>query len=222
VADDAYSLIEWQGFLDDPSRARATLAAVANRDVQRVLDVGCGAGQELIPFAQRGALAVGVDVSSRVGAGPWRPEHGTACFVRGAAERLPFAPDSFDVLVCRGALGYMNARAVLREMARVLRPGGLLLLKLSAAPVYVREFRQGLATRNIGRVIHGAHGLVGGAIYHVFGTQVPRPFLTCAFLSERLIRRELQPIGMSIVMRMPDSDRLGPHFGIVKGAYPCR
>jgi hypothetical protein len=62
------------------------------------------------------------------------------------------------------------------------------------------------------------HGLVGGALYHAFGTQVPKPFLRCAFVSERMLRRELQRVGMSIVMRMPDSDRLGTHFGIVKRA----
>jgi ubiquinone/menaquinone biosynthesis C-methylase UbiE len=213
---ESYLLAEWNGFLDDPKRARAAIAAIANRQVQRVLDVGCGAGQELIPFAQSGAFCVGIDISPQVGHAPWRPEHGQVTFVQGAAETLPFQSASFDVLVCRVALAFMHNRRALREMARVLRPRGLLLLKLNAAPFYLRDLRRGLADLDVRRCLHAVHVLVGGVIYHALGSQIRTPFINATFQSEWMLRRELRRVGMRITMPMPDSGRVGPSFAIEK------
>jgi ubiquinone/menaquinone biosynthesis C-methylase UbiE len=212
----AYLLAEWNGFLDDPSRARATLAAVAERRVEHVLDVGCGAGQELIPFAQDGAFCVGLDLSPMLGRAPWEPKHGHVTFVRGNGERLPFRDGVFDVLVCRGALPHMNNHTALCEMARVLRPGGLLLLKLVSASFYWREVRRGVAGRDPRRCVHAVHALVGGAVYHALGTQVRTPVTRVAFQSKRMLHRELRRVGMRIIRRMPDDAPIGPSFAIEK------
>jgi cyclopropane fatty-acyl-phospholipid synthase-like methyltransferase len=62
---EAYLLSEWERYEANPERSRATLTAVARRAVSRVLDVGCGAGQELLPFVRElGAKSTGVDVST--------------------------------------------------------------------------------------------------------------------------------------------------------------
>ena len=213
---ESYLLAEWNGFLDDPKRARASIAATANRQVHRVLDVGCGAGQELIPFARSGAFCIGIDISPRVGQAPWRPEHGQVTFVQGVAESLPFQSVSFDVLVCRGALPHVHNRRALREMARVLRPGGLLLLKLVAAPFYLRDLRRGLAHLDFRQCLHAIHALVGGVIYHALGSQIGAPIITTTFQTEWMLKRELRRVGMRITMPMPDSSRVGPSFAIEK------
>jgi SAM-dependent methyltransferase len=89
---------------------------------KRVLDVGCGAAQTTRWLAARGAYPVGFDLSGeqlRL-AGTTRP------LVRADAEALPFRDGVFD-LACSayGALPFVaDSARVMREVARVLRPGG--------------------------------------------------------------------------------------------------
>ena len=95
---------------------------------QRVLDVGCGAAQTTRWLAARGARPVGFDLSGeqlRLGRALGGPG-GAPPLVRADAERLPFADGAFD-LACSayGALPFVaDSAAVMREVARVLRPGG--------------------------------------------------------------------------------------------------
>lgn len=102
----------------------------------RLLDVGCGTGTLLSclaadPHAER---LVGLDfapeMARRAAAKFARNGHaGKLSVVCGDAERLPFAGASFDVLTCCNSFHHYpdQARAV-REFARVLRPGGLVVL----------------------------------------------------------------------------------------------
>src|SRR6185436_122745 len=94
-AFDRYARGAWERFLKDPARARASLDALRGIKVERVLDVGCGAGHELLPFAGEGAFAVGLDLAPEVGRAGRQLFAGQACgtnvtFTRGAAEALPF------------------------------------------------------------------------------------------------------------------------------------
>ncbi|HVF03459.1 MAG TPA: class I SAM-dependent methyltransferase [Frankiaceae bacterium] len=92
---------------------------------KRVLEVGCGGAQCARWLAERGAAAVASDISVAQlrlarAMGPTPP------LVAGDAERLPFADAAFD-LACSayGALPFAaDSAAVMREVARVLRPGG--------------------------------------------------------------------------------------------------
>jgi ubiquinone/menaquinone biosynthesis C-methylase UbiE len=104
--------------------------------VERVLDVGCGAGQALFPLAvSEGAFGVGVDISemglrlAREFYATHLP-HAKITFLRAKAESLPFPAQSFDVVNCGLALPYMNNARAFAEIARVLRPGGIFLLKI--------------------------------------------------------------------------------------------
>ena len=90
---------------------------------RRVLDVGCGGAQTTRWLAAQGAYAVGFDISVEQlrHATPPAPPLGTA-----DAESLPFRDETFDV-VCSayGALPFVaDSARVMREAARVLRPGG--------------------------------------------------------------------------------------------------
>jgi ubiquinone/menaquinone biosynthesis C-methylase UbiE len=52
------------------------------------------------------------------------------CFFRhGSAHCLPFADRQFDLVLCRNAITYMHQRTAIREMCRVLKPGGHLFLR---------------------------------------------------------------------------------------------
>ena len=69
-----------------------------------------------------------------------RPKRGEGVeLVQGDAERLPFADGAFDVVLCCDSFHhYPNPRAVLAQFARVLQPGGILLLGECTAPAGVR------------------------------------------------------------------------------------
>jgi SAM-dependent methyltransferase len=93
-----------------------------------VLDVGCGEGRFCRMLGERGARTVGIDPTTPFLAEAKRLQDGGR-FVRSVAERLPFADKSFDLVVTYLTLiDIADYRAAIREMGRVLRPGGRLLV----------------------------------------------------------------------------------------------
>src|ERR1700730_14392130 len=87
-----------------------------------VLDLGCGRGGVVETFWREVRLAAGVDPDI-----PSLSEHRSHGMpvVRGTGEQLPFAGDSFDLVVCIWVLEHLRSPAsVLCEARRVLRPGG--------------------------------------------------------------------------------------------------
>ena len=139
-------------FAEGEAAARYSMVeAVADCRPARVLDLGCGAGQELLPFLERtGAVCVGVDRAEKLGAVTMEVFQGKerSVFVRAEGENLPLETVSFDVVLCRVALPYMNNRETLAEISRVLKPGGVLLLKTHAPLFYLGMIRQRLKTRS--------------------------------------------------------------------------
>jgi SAM-dependent methyltransferase len=102
-------------------------------DARRVLDVGPGDGWPSLPVARRRpeVTVVGVDPSplrARVcSENAARLGIGNARFVVGDADRLPFADAAFDAVIAASSLEEArDPDAVVRELARVLRPGGVL------------------------------------------------------------------------------------------------
>jgi SAM-dependent methyltransferase len=96
---------------------------------RKVLDVGCGAGTDLMRFARGGALVTGVDISSSAIALAKQnfAQQGLAADLREAdGERLPFADGEFDVVFAHGVVQYTaNGQALVDECRRVLKPGGM-------------------------------------------------------------------------------------------------
>jgi SAM-dependent methyltransferase len=220
---DSYVRAEWAMFVGDAARGRESLEAVAGLEVRRVLDVGCGAGQELLPFASElGAACVGVDVTPEAGRAGRElfAAHAPAArvrFVRAEAESLPFAGGSFDVAVCRLALPYTDNARSLAELARVLRPGGALLLKIHHARYYARKLGDGLRAGRPASAVHAARVLAAGLVYRLTGRQ-PRTRLPGreTFQTETMLHRELARLGLEIRGELRDSNPLTPSFLIVK------
>ena len=98
----------------------------------RVLDIGCADGALVRAFAAQGATAVGVDPDPAMLAAAREraaEAHSLATFVDGRAESLPFPDASFDAVTAMTVLCFVpDAQGAMREMARVLRPGGRLVL----------------------------------------------------------------------------------------------
>jgi ubiquinone/menaquinone biosynthesis C-methylase UbiE len=88
----------------------------------RVLDLGCGRGGMVELFWREVALAAGLDPDARS-----LDEHRAPGMpvVSGRGEQIPFAADSFDLVVCVWVLEHLRSpETVLREIRRVLRPKG--------------------------------------------------------------------------------------------------
>jgi SAM-dependent methyltransferase len=104
------------------------------REGLSVLDVGCGSGYLLRKAAGRAWLALGVDLDEdRLRAArdgllhAERPNCGLIEFAVADGRRLPFADASFDRIICTETLEHVeDVGQTLRELARVLRPGGRL------------------------------------------------------------------------------------------------
>ena len=99
----------------------------------RLLDVGCGTGHHLAQLSQQGFDVAGVDGSPEMITLAQAGNPGVV-IRQGDVEALPFPSGGFDVVVCVEVLRYLPGPSdCLREMARVLRPGGLCLA--TATPV---------------------------------------------------------------------------------------
>lgn len=92
----------------------------------RLLDVGCGSGWLPYFFARRGFEAFGIDLKQTCF--EVRPQPNLS-LSPGDATTLPFPDGQFDVVIANTALEHMTEpEVVLRQMARVLKPGGLLFV----------------------------------------------------------------------------------------------
>jgi SAM-dependent methyltransferase len=124
-----------------------------------LLDVGCGPGRHARALAERGIRVVGVDVSATFTQLAVADAPDGFVVVRGDARRLPLADGWADAAIslCQGAFGLSGPPAageapevvdladgaVLAEVARVLRPGGLLALTAFSSYFQVRYLPEG-------------------------------------------------------------------------------
>ncbi|MBB4660821.1 class I SAM-dependent methyltransferase [Conexibacter arvalis] len=107
----------------------ATLALLPPVQGRDVLDVGCGAGPLSARLAEAGARVTGFDASERmVALARARALQEARFLVADLAAPLPFDDDAFDVAVASLVLHYLRDWvAPLRELRRVVRPGGALV-----------------------------------------------------------------------------------------------
>ncbi len=120
------------GALTETLEQRLMLDLLGDLAGARVLDIGCGDGALVRAFAALGATAVGVDPEPAMLSAARKlaeEAHVPATFLQGRAESLPFPDASFDVATAMTVLCFIpDAKAAVRAMARVVRPGGRLVL----------------------------------------------------------------------------------------------
>lgn len=121
------------GGMDHVWRRRAR-GLLAPRPGERILDLAAGTAVSTVELAKSGAWCVAADFSLgmlRAGARRDVPK------VAGDAMKLPFADESFDAAtISFGLRNVQDTAAGLREMARVVRPGGRLAVVEFSTPVF--------------------------------------------------------------------------------------
>jgi ubiquinone/menaquinone biosynthesis C-methylase UbiE len=109
------------------------------------LDVACGPGELVLGLAPRLRFARGIDLTEGMlrQAREFQAQRriGNAAFDRGDAEQLPYAAGAFDLVTCQCSIHHMpGPEAALREMVRVVRPEGRLMVIDSIAPEIDAKF----------------------------------------------------------------------------------
>ena len=147
-------------------RTRPLFEPIAEKGIQaiiealgpsaRILDVGTGTGRISVPLLERGADLVGCDLSLKM-MGHLLQKYPSARIVQADASSLPFPADRFDAVLTVHVLHLIAPwREALKEIRRVLRPGGVYLnvRTWASAGESIREavrhfWRHGLEARGV-------------------------------------------------------------------------
>jgi SAM-dependent methyltransferase len=176
VPGDNYHLSELLIGLD-PANPAHSLPEV--RIGEKVLDIGCGAGQTLISSCAyrapgQGGLCVtcsrndcptwgyGIDIDDGA-LSLGRRWSQRMVLSHGSAENIPFGDAEFDVVISRVTLVYADLPKAAREMRRVLKAGGRLWLTLHPFSMVLRQARG----RNIKGRLYLAYVALNGILFHL-------------------------------------------------------
>lgn len=183
-----------------PSDDRRTLPDISALKGS-ILDVGCGAGQTMIACGVDGPSACGVDVSLEALRLGKRLSERTN-FVLAEGEGLPFADNSFDFVISRVALPYMRVVDAVREISRVLRPGGSVWLTLHSFAYTKGQLLRALRNMELRSLIFQLYVFGNGLLLHLFTRQIRFPLTSrCeSFQTNRAMRRILLAAGFQNIV----------------------
>jgi SAM-dependent methyltransferase len=177
-----------------------------------VVDVGCGAGHtlRLVERLNGTAQLVGIDPDDSA-FGTYAADGSRIQFIRGMGENLPLPDSVASHVISRGAINWMHQATGLKEMVRVMRPDGTLVLMFCGIGHSVKKV---FHPRRFGLRQLAGHLLeLGvGLVLHGFGTQASRKtvFGRCtAHTSCARLRRQLRTLGCEITWLRQEGRYLG-------------
>jgi SAM-dependent methyltransferase len=177
--------------------------ARGRRDL-RLIDCGCGVGQNIPLLAPYGE-AIGFDLMPGGAASARASGHP---IVRADVVRIPFPSDAFDIATSFDVLQCVDEdRAAVREMARIVRPGGAIVLTVAALDILsgdhaevwqeVRRYTPASARRLV-----EAAGLRAERVEFLFASVFP---LMLAVRSFQRLRRRFRPVRRDTDIAVPPS-----------------
>lgn len=175
----------------DPSHPGHLMPPILTR-YRRVLDVGCGMGQTLIALELPEKIsAFGVDTDAEAVKEGQRMVPSNVRLVHGSGNRLPFSDDEFDFVFSRVSLPYMRLNDAIREMRRVLAPGGNVWLALHSHRRLRRRILKAMRKGDIKDMVYCMSVASNSLLFHICGFQ----FSGETFQTERGLRRALTRAG---------------------------
>lgn len=106
---------------------RAILNYLGDLKNKEILELGCGAGEASVFFAKKGARVIATDVSTNMLELTKKVAafHGVSLQAFPArSDRIPCPDNSFDIVYAANILHHVNIQSTLKEIKRVLKPGG--------------------------------------------------------------------------------------------------
>ncbi len=208
----------------DAAEKNLLVDAVKDLNPRNVLDLGCGAGQDILPFIKEtSAFCVGLDYAPELGAvvgNVFKSDESKSrtAFVRSVGEQIPFADASFEVVLCRVALPYMHNRRTFAEVARVLKPGGVFLLKIHAPAFYAALLKDRLKTLNPKQIAYPLICLTGSLYHQATGKQLTEGFWKGKeiFQTRSFVKSECARNNLRVERELADTNIQTPSFVIVK------
>ena len=163
----------------------------------RVLDVGCGDGDQLETLRRAGMDAIGVDRAQPIVDA--LTARGLPA-VRGVAEELPAASESMDGLVCKVVVPYTDERRAIAEWARVLRPGGRVLAAYHGAGYYLRCLTTG---PGLGLRLYALRSLVNTWLYALTDKRLPGFLGDTVYQSAKRLAECYRESGLALERAVP-------------------
>lgn len=168
--------------------------AVAGRTRPRILDCGCGTGNNLRLLRDYGR-ACGIDLT--LSGLTYAKRQGERLVAQASALLLPFSDDAFDLVTSFDVIYAFDddmAATALKEMCRVLRPGGALVLNVAALPA-----------------LRGNHSILGGEVQRYTRSGLRRHLERAGFSVQRLTYTNFSILPMIAAVRFSQRLRQGEH-----------
>ena len=167
---------------------------MAGRTSPRILDCGCGTGNNLRLLREYGRPC-GIDLT--LSGLAYAKRQGERLVAQASALSLPFSDDAFDLVTSFDVIYAFDdgsAATALKEMCRVLRPGGALVLNVAALPA-----------------LRGNHSILGGEVQRYTRAGLRRHLEQAGFSVQRLTYTNFAILPMVAAVRFAQRLRQGRH-----------
>lgn len=168
-----------------------------------VLDIGCGVGRQMEVLAGQGCAVIGIDID---GAALKECRGKGLAAIQAAAEHLPLRDAGVGAVLCRVVLPYTRESAVIREIGRILKPGGRCYLSGHGAGYYLRYIFQNFTFK---QRVYGIRSLINTWILIQRGRVLPGFWGDTVYQSRRRLNRYYRENGLRLIRDVPGGTYCG-------------
>jgi len=176
----------WSAYLDPaPEISRYPVGGI-------VVDIGCGAGEQLSALGAAGYQAIGLEPVVKTAREAKTLGHP---IVVARAEQLPFRTGSCQGILCKVVMPYVDEHLAVREMGRILAQGGIVLLSPHGLGFYLRYLLRPDEWRH---AAYAARTILNTVVYRLLGRRLPGFLGDTVYQSEGRMRRYYRASGLTM------------------------